>query len=109
LSLALVKCQESETEEPDHSASLGDFTKSSTRIGFSVHTGGLRTRKKAARKNNNVAFFSTAAEREEFESKCSKWLINKGVGALFPMASTIGLYQRNFLFDNVFVTDAANR
>jgi hypothetical protein len=27
-----------ETEEPDHSASLSDFTASSTRIGFSVHT-----------------------------------------------------------------------
>jgi hypothetical protein len=65
--------------------------------------------KKPADKNKNVAFFSTAAEREEFEPQCSKWLINKGVGALFPMASTTGLYQRNFLFDNVFVTDAANR
>jgi hypothetical protein len=65
--------------------------------------------KKPAGKNKNVAFFSTAAEREEFEPQCSKWLINKGVGALFPMASTTGLYQRNFLFDNVFVTDAANR
>jgi hypothetical protein len=72
-------------------------------------SGGLRTRKKAAGKNKNVAFFSTAAEREEFEPQCSKWLINKGVGALFPMASTTGLYQRNFLFDNVFATDAANR
>jgi hypothetical protein len=28
-----------ETEKPDHSASLGNFTTSSTRTGFSVHTG----------------------------------------------------------------------
>src|SRR6202040_3933929 len=28
-----------ETEQPDHSASLGDSITSSTRIGFSVHTG----------------------------------------------------------------------
>ena len=28
-----------ETEQPDHSASLSDFTTSSTRIKFSVHTG----------------------------------------------------------------------
>jgi hypothetical protein len=28
-----------ETEQPDHSASLSDFTTSSTRIRFSVHTG----------------------------------------------------------------------
>jgi hypothetical protein len=27
-----------ETEQPDHSASLSDFTKSSTRIRFSAHT-----------------------------------------------------------------------
>jgi hypothetical protein len=30
---------ESETEQPDHSASLGDSITSSTRIRFSVHTG----------------------------------------------------------------------
>src|SRR5260370_20295499 len=30
---------QSETEQPDHSASLGDSITSSTRIGFSVHTG----------------------------------------------------------------------
>src|SRR5258707_1822121 len=29
---------QSETEQPDHSASLGDSITSSTRIGFSVHT-----------------------------------------------------------------------
>src|ERR1700730_6488655 len=29
---------QSETEQPDHSASLGDSIRSSTRIGFSVHT-----------------------------------------------------------------------
>src|SRR6266705_2977478 len=29
---------QSETEQPDHSASLGDSIKSSTRIRFSVHT-----------------------------------------------------------------------
>src|ERR1700716_4126238 len=29
-----------ETEQPDHSASLGDSITSSTRIRFSVHTGG---------------------------------------------------------------------
>src|SRR5580704_9656922 len=28
-----------ETEQPDHSASLSDFTTSSTRIRFSIHTG----------------------------------------------------------------------
>jgi hypothetical protein len=31
-----------ETQKPDHSASLGDFITSSTRITFSVHTGGYR-------------------------------------------------------------------
>src|ERR1700676_1975638 len=31
---------QSETEQPDHSASLGDSITSSTRIRFSVHTGG---------------------------------------------------------------------
>jgi hypothetical protein len=30
-----------ETEQPDHSASLSDFTTSSTRIRFSVHTGAM--------------------------------------------------------------------
>jgi hypothetical protein len=30
---------QSKTEQPDHSASLGDSITSSTRIGFSVHTG----------------------------------------------------------------------
>jgi hypothetical protein len=30
---------QSETEQPNHSASLGDSVTSSTRIGFSVHTG----------------------------------------------------------------------
>jgi hypothetical protein len=30
---------ENETEQPDHSASLGDSITSSTWIGFSVHTG----------------------------------------------------------------------
>jgi hypothetical protein len=30
---------QNETEQPDHSASLSDFTTSSTRIRFSVHTG----------------------------------------------------------------------
>jgi hypothetical protein len=29
---------QNETEQPDHSASLGDSVTSSTRIGFSVHT-----------------------------------------------------------------------
>jgi hypothetical protein len=33
---------QNETEQPDHSASLGDFFTSSTRIRFSVHTGGYR-------------------------------------------------------------------
>src|SRR5260370_4135776 len=32
---------QSETEQPDHSASLGDSIRSSTRIRFSVHTGGF--------------------------------------------------------------------
>src|SRR5580692_4895500 len=31
-----------ETEQPDHSASLSDFTTSSTRIRFSVHTADIR-------------------------------------------------------------------
>jgi hypothetical protein len=30
---------QNETEQPDHSASLGDSVTSSTRIRFSVHTG----------------------------------------------------------------------
>jgi hypothetical protein len=34
---------QSETEQPDHSASLGDSSAPSTRIGLSVHTGGLAT------------------------------------------------------------------
>jgi hypothetical protein len=33
---------QSETEQPDHSASLGDSITSSTRIGFSVHTGNTK-------------------------------------------------------------------
>src|SRR5713101_3013414 len=33
---------QSETEQPDHSASLGDSITSSTRIRFSVHTGGVK-------------------------------------------------------------------
>jgi hypothetical protein len=33
-----------ETEQPDHSASLGDSITSSTRIRFSVHTGIFQTR-----------------------------------------------------------------
>jgi hypothetical protein len=32
---------QSETEQPDHSASLGDSITSSTRIRFSVHTGAV--------------------------------------------------------------------
>src|SRR5947208_13568017 len=32
---------QNETEQPDHSASLGDFITSSTQIRFSVHTGGV--------------------------------------------------------------------
>jgi len=32
---------QSETEQPDHSASLGDSITSSTRIRFSVHTPGI--------------------------------------------------------------------
>src|SRR5258705_11354584 len=39
---------QSETEKPDHSASLGDSITSSTRIRFSVHTG--RRRKQAKEK-----------------------------------------------------------
>jgi hypothetical protein len=34
---------QNETEQPDHSASLGDSTTSSTQIRFSVHTGGNYT------------------------------------------------------------------
>src|SRR5258707_86331 len=34
---------QNETEQPDHSASLGDSVKSSTRTGFSVHTRGFST------------------------------------------------------------------
>jgi hypothetical protein len=34
---------QSETEQPDHSASLGDSIMSSTHIRFSVHTGGANT------------------------------------------------------------------
>jgi hypothetical protein len=30
---------QNEPEQPDHSASLGDFVTASTRIGFSAHTG----------------------------------------------------------------------
>src|SRR5260370_42452291 len=36
---------QSETEQPDHSASLGDSITSSTRIGFSVHTGAASSAK----------------------------------------------------------------
>src|SRR6202022_1546003 len=42
---------QNETEQRDHSASLGDSITSSTRIGFSVHTGGalgVRRRKALA-------------------------------------------------------------
>src|SRR3979490_2882219 len=35
---------QSETEQPDHSASLGDSIRSSTRIRFSVHTGHRRSK-----------------------------------------------------------------
>src|SRR6478736_10122202 len=34
---------QSETEQPNHSASLGDSIRSSTRIRFSVHTGKIMT------------------------------------------------------------------
>src|ERR1700736_3898487 len=37
-----------ETQEPDHSASLGDSGASSTRIKFSVHTGAPASRRPAA-------------------------------------------------------------
>src|SRR5450631_3193442 len=40
---------QSETEQPDHSASLGDSITSSTRIGFSVHTGASAQRSDRAR------------------------------------------------------------
>ena len=36
---------QNETEQPDHSASLGDSITSSTRIRFSVHTAGQNGRK----------------------------------------------------------------
>src|ERR1700675_3650880 len=39
---------QSETEQPDHSASLGDSITSSTRIRFSVHTGHTRYKKAPA-------------------------------------------------------------
>jgi hypothetical protein len=39
---------EDETQEPDHSASLGDSVTSSTRIKFSVHTGGAAINLRAA-------------------------------------------------------------
>src|SRR6202011_1413064 len=35
---------QNETEQPDHSTSLGDSSAPSTRIGFSVHTGPTSTR-----------------------------------------------------------------
>src|SRR6202047_490710 len=35
---------QNETEQPDHSASLGDSVTASTRIRFSVHTGAARCR-----------------------------------------------------------------
>jgi len=37
---------QNETEQPDHSASLGDSITSSTRMRFSVHTGSLEGRKR---------------------------------------------------------------
>ena len=40
---------QNETEQPDHSASLGDSTASSTQIRFSVHTGKLRYGKRPRR------------------------------------------------------------
>jgi hypothetical protein len=43
---------QNETEQPDHSASLGDSIASSTRIRFSVHTGG------------NVAWISNHKQRK---------------------------------------------
>src|SRR5260221_1942095 len=50
---------QNETEQPDHSASLGDSITSSTRIRFSVHTGSWQSRtlevlhrtERAARRN----------------------------------------------------------
>jgi hypothetical protein len=39
---------QNETEQPDHSASLGDSITSSTRIRFSVHTATLAARKEAS-------------------------------------------------------------
>jgi len=41
---------QNETEQPDHSASLGDSIASSTRIRFSVHTSALRGRFTATEK-----------------------------------------------------------
>src|SRR6266852_3343248 len=40
---------QNETEQPDHSASLGDSITSSTRMRFSVHTAGVRRRSLPAR------------------------------------------------------------
>src|SRR5260370_34142749 len=44
---------QSETEQPDHSASLGDSITSSTRIRFSVHTGSRVQESKAVTRARN--------------------------------------------------------
>src|SRR6202022_1659375 len=68
---------QSETEQPDHSASLGDSITSSTRIGFSVHTDG-RPRSwyidvGEDQLGNEIAFLKTEIYRSEVEPRLQPW------------------------------------
>src|ERR1700693_5931435 len=53
-----------ETEYPDHSSSLDDSVASSTRIRFSVHTGGVRRQDKLRVVDDVVDIFVVADEAD---------------------------------------------
>jgi hypothetical protein len=81
---------QSETEQPDHSASLGDSITSSTRIRFSVHTGLLNVLKlEVARLNVTIALPFGVSEHNAMplmSNRFKTWLFG-----LFVLVCSAGL------------------
>jgi hypothetical protein len=58
---------QNETEQPDHSASLGDSITTSTRIRFSVHTGGDNWVKKTCARHETLSIAGFALKQNKFD------------------------------------------
>src|SRR5258708_9548083 len=71
---------QSETEKPDHSASLGDSITSSTRMRFSVHTGAARLQ--ASSRRNAPDWFEPLSLENPRDKLAAPWTVPRRGGGL---------------------------